>query len=92
MERKYRHVVEPGLTLLALASLPLKFWDRAFQAATYLINKMPSDVLDMQSPYNTLYQSDPDYKIFKVFGCACYPHLGPKTLINFPITSRCAFF
>jgi histone deacetylase 1/2 len=37
-ERKHRHIVEVGLSLLAHASMPLKFWDEAFLAATYLIN------------------------------------------------------
>ncbi|MCH87925.1 retrovirus-related Pol polyprotein from transposon TNT 1-94, partial [Trifolium medium] len=39
VERKHRHVVETGLTLLAQAHLPLKFWDYAFMTATYLINR-----------------------------------------------------
>jgi len=34
-ERKHRHIVEVGLSLLAQASMPLKFWDEAFLAATY---------------------------------------------------------
>jgi hypothetical protein len=37
-ERKYRHIVEVGLSLLARAHMPLKFWDEAFLATTYLIN------------------------------------------------------
>jgi len=36
VERKYRHMVELGLTLLQQASLPLKFWDFAFLTAVYL--------------------------------------------------------
>lgn len=32
-----------------------KFWDHAFQAVAYPINRMPTIVLDMPSPYNTLY-------------------------------------
>jgi histone deacetylase 1/2 len=38
-ERKHRHIVEVGLALLVHASMPLKFWDEAFLAATYLINR-----------------------------------------------------
>jgi transposase InsO family protein len=38
VERKYRHIVETGLALLAHASVPLKFWDEAFITTTYLIN------------------------------------------------------
>ena len=39
-ERKYRHIVEFGLTLLSQANLPLKFWWEAFSNAAYLINRM----------------------------------------------------
>ncbi|RVW12197.1 Retrovirus-related Pol polyprotein from transposon RE1 [Vitis vinifera] len=42
VERKHRHVVETGLALLAHASLPMEFWQYAFQTATFLINRMPS--------------------------------------------------
>jgi hypothetical protein len=45
-ERKHRHIVEVGLSLLARAFMPLKFWDEAFLAATYLINCTPSKVID----------------------------------------------
>lgn len=45
--------------------------------ATYLINRMPKTILGINSPYSTLYKSVSDYKFMKVFGCACYPHLGP---------------
>jgi histone deacetylase 1/2 len=41
-ERKHRHIVEVGLSLLAQACMPLKFWDEAFLTATYLINRIPT--------------------------------------------------
>jgi histone deacetylase 1/2 len=47
-ERKHRHIVEVGLALLANASMPLKFWDEAFLTATYLINMLPSSVIEMK--------------------------------------------
>lgn len=40
-ERKHRRIVEYGLTLLANASVPLKFWDEAFKTSVYLINRLP---------------------------------------------------
>jgi len=30
VERKHHHIVDMGLTLLAVAPLPLRFWDEAF--------------------------------------------------------------
>ncbi|RVW88458.1 Retrovirus-related Pol polyprotein from transposon RE2 [Vitis vinifera] len=77
VERKHRHVVESGLALLAHASLPMEFWKYAFQTATFLINRMPSKVLQNNSPYFTLFQKVPDYKSLRVFGCLCYPFIRP---------------
>jgi histone deacetylase 1/2 len=44
-EHKHRHIVEVGLSLLAYASMPLKYWDEAFLTATYLIYRLPSKVI-----------------------------------------------
>ena len=76
-ERKHRHIVETGLTLLANASLPVSFWGEAFETATYLINLLPTAVLKFSSPFQQLYQNKPDYNFLKTFGCACYPLLRP---------------
>ena len=49
-ERKHRHIVETGLALLAHAHVPIKFWDDAFLTATYLINRLPTRVIDKKMP------------------------------------------
>ncbi|KAI5430474.1 hypothetical protein KIW84_034888 [Lathyrus oleraceus] len=83
----------PGLTLLAQAILPLMFLDHAFQAATYLINRMPIATHDMSSPCLALYHAEPDYKSLKAFGCACYPHLRPYNPHKFSYHSKeCLFW
>ncbi|WVZ68985.1 hypothetical protein U9M48_017854 [Paspalum notatum var. saurae] len=76
-ERKHRHIVEVGLSLLAHASMPLKFWDEAFITATYLINRLPTPVLDGETPLEKLFQQKPNYSLLLTFGCACWPHLRP---------------
>ena len=40
VERKHRHIIDLGLTLLHHASLPLQFWDYAFTTSVYLINRL----------------------------------------------------
>ena len=45
IERKHKHISEMGLTLLASASLPIKFWGETFTTATHIINILPSLVL-----------------------------------------------
>ncbi|KAL5785071.1 hypothetical protein ACOSQ2_007463 [Xanthoceras sorbifolium] len=54
-EHKHRHIVETGLTLLAHACTPLKFWESSFQAAVLLINNLSTTVLDMKSPYEIFF-------------------------------------
>ena len=76
-ERKHRHIVEVGLSLLAHASMPLKFWDEAFIAATYLINRTPSKVINLETPLEKLFHEKPNYHALSIFGCACWPNLRP---------------
>ena len=45
VERKHQHVVETGLSLLAHASLPLKYWSYAFKAVVFIINNLPTSTL-----------------------------------------------
>jgi len=42
IERKHRHIVELGLTLLHQASLPLHFWDYAFTTHYILLHQSSS--------------------------------------------------
>ena len=79
-ERHHRHIVETGLTLLSQAHLSPSYWSYAFQTAVYLINRMPSSVLQNQSPFECLFGRLPDYTKMRIFGCQCYPWL--KTLHN----------
>ena len=50
-ERKDRHVTEMGLTLLAQAGMPLRYWIDGFQSVVYLINRLPTPVLKGKSPF-----------------------------------------
>lgn len=91
-ERKHRHIVETSLALLSQDSLPHKFWDDAFITAVYLINLMPTKVINNFSPFEKLYSTKPDYTTLKVFGCLCYPFLRPynKHKLNY-ISDRAVF-
>ena len=54
VERKHRHIVDLGLTLLHHASLPLQFWDYAFITTVYLINRLPTASLKFAVPFVVL--------------------------------------
>ena len=76
-ERKHQHIVELGLTLLAQAQLPFKFWFDAFFSTVFLINLLPTQTINHKSPFECLFQNVHDCTFLKVFGCACYPFLRP---------------
>jgi histone deacetylase 1/2 len=91
-ERKHRHIVEVGLSLLAYASMPLKYWDEAFSTAVYLINRLPSKVINSQSPFERLFHSKPDYSFLRIFGCAVWPNLRPYNSRKLEFRSKqCVF-
>ena len=92
VERKHRHIVEIGLTMLAHANLPLSYWDHAFLTATFLINRTPTTLLANHSPYFKLYNKSFDFKMLKVFGCACYPFLRPYTNVKLAFRSKECIF
>jgi hypothetical protein len=92
VEIKYRHIVEVGLSLLDGASMPLKFWDEAFLAATFLINRIPSKVIHYQTPLEWLYHVKPNYSSLWIFGCACWPNLRPYNKRKLEFCSKeCVF-
>ena len=66
-ERKHRHIIEVGLSLLAHAFMPLKFWDEAFLTAVYLINRIPSRVIKNQTPLVRLFDTKPNYYFLHIF-------------------------
>ena len=91
-ERRHRHIVETGLTLLSHASLPLQFWSHAFAAAVYLINRMPTVTLNHTSPYEMIFGAAPNYSKLKIFGSLCYPWLRPYSSHKLsPRSSPCVF-
>jgi hypothetical protein len=91
-ERKHRHIVEVGLSLLAYASMPLKYWDQAFLTAVYLINRLPSKVIQSQTPMERLFGKSGDYSLLRIFGCACWPNLRPYNKHKLEFRSKqCVF-
>lgn len=62
------HIVKVGLSLLAHASMPLRFLDDAFQTTIFLINRLPSRVINQSTPIYNLFGSKPDYTFLKTLG------------------------
>ncbi|OMO58794.1 hypothetical protein CCACVL1_25353 [Corchorus capsularis] len=91
-ERKHRHIVETGIASLYHAKLPSKFWTLAFQTALYLINRLPTPILNNHSPFQLLFKRDPNYSKLRVFGCLCYPWLRPYSKNKLDFRSKPSIF
>ncbi|GJT33879.1 retrovirus-related pol polyprotein from transposon RE1 [Tanacetum coccineum] len=91
-ERRHRHIVETGLALMHRAKLPLSFWSHAFQTVVYLINRLPTPILNNHTLYQHLFGQPPNYTKLKPFGCLCYPWLRPYTTAKLqPRSTHCLF-
>ena len=91
-ERKHRHIVDTGLTLLAHAHVPPAYWVEAFNTAVYIINRLPSPVIQNSTPYTKLFHREPQYKFFRVFGCACFLYLRPYNNSKLQVRSKKCIF
>jgi hypothetical protein len=74
--------------------VPKSYWGDALRTTTYLINRMPSRILDFKTPlevlslpFSTLKGISP-----KVFGCVCFIHIHGHTRSKLdPRSFKCVF-
>jgi histone deacetylase 1/2 len=92
IERRHKQIVEVELSLLSHSKLPQQFWEDAFLTATYIINRLPTPILNKTSPYEIVYGHTPDYHFLKVFGCACWPYLRPYNKHKIDFRSKNCIF
>lgn len=68
------------------------FWAEAVLTAVYLVNKLPTKVLQNSSPFYKLFGNQPEYNSLRVFGCVCYPWLRPYTSNKLEARSKLYIF
>ena len=80
-ERKNRILLEITRTLMFEAHVPAYYWPEAVTTAAYLINRLPTRILQFQSPLQYLAEriTAPDFLTLppRVFGTTVFVHI-PK--------------
>ncbi|XP_065880880.1 retrovirus-related Pol polyprotein from transposon TNT 1-94 isoform X1 [Euphorbia lathyris] len=92
-ERKNRHLLETTRALLFQTRVPKHFWADAVSTACFLINRMPSSVLQGETPYGTLFPHKPVFPVSpRIFGCTCFVRdVRPQVTKLDPKALKCVF-
>ena len=74
------------------SQLPKKSWSYDVIHAVYLMNRIPTKILNNKSSFEVMYGIMPDLSLLKVFGCLSYASTLPTNRHKFDSRARkCAF-
>ena len=92
-ERKNRHLLETARVLLFQMNVPKHFLADAVSTTCFLINRLPSSILNWATPYHQLFPNNPLFPIDpKVFGCTCFVRdVRPQVSKLNPKVLKCIF-
>ncbi|KAM2855117.1 hypothetical protein FF1_025475 [Malus domestica] len=74
-ERKNRDLLEKTRSLMFQMNVPKRFWSQALLTAAYIINRLPTRVLNSKSPVEVMKGRNINISHLRTFGCTCYVHI-----------------
>ena len=89
---KLRHILNTVRALLLSTKVPAPFWGEAAPHVIHAINRIPSPVIQIQTPYERLFGSPPNYHLLRSFGSACFILLQPHEYNKLEPRSRLCCF
>ncbi|XP_075105117.1 uncharacterized protein LOC142179326 [Nicotiana tabacum] len=72
VERKHKHLLEIARALMFQSKVPTACWGECVLTATHMINRIPSRVIKVKTPYEVIFGELPDYIVLRTFSCLCY--------------------
>ena len=90
VEKKHQHLLSIARALQNQSHLPIQLWSEYVLKAAYLINRLPSPLLNNKTLFDLLFKRSPNYSHLKVFGYLCFASTIAQTKNKFsPRARRC---
>lgn len=92
VEHKHQHLLNMARSLYFQSKVHIHFWNECVLTTTFFVNRIPSSILNQQSPFTLFYSTLVDYSIFCTFDCLAFASTMTSNHLKFhPRVRTCVF-